>query len=91
MRLRRSDMNEMIKHLYIDSKRNIQSGVRESEGLHKKIKEVVKDNLQILEGEEFEKICDTALLACDIGEENGFVKGFKYAYFLFIECIQEDI
>ena len=32
---------------------------------------------------------DMVLMACEMGEERGFTRGFRYAYFLFMECIGE--
>ncbi len=38
---------------------------------------------------EYEKMRDTAFLIAAMSEENGFVKGFKYAYRLFAECAEK--
>ena len=49
---------------------------------------MLKSEMSEKEEPEFEKICDIAFLIGGIGEENGFVKGFKCAWQLFAECMQ---
>lgn len=58
--------------------------------------ELQKNILKVLEnvgknekGLNDEEIQDIAFLVAEMAEENGFVKGFKFAFYLFAECIKE--
>ena len=50
---------------------------------------MLKDEIGEIEEGEFKKIRDIAFMIGGAGEENGFVKGFKYAYQLFSECARK--
>lgn len=58
-----------------------------SEEFKKEIVEMLQEAMDGKEGIEFERIRDAAYMVASVGEENGFVKGFKYAFHLFAECI----
>ena len=79
-------MNDMIAELnHLDKMLTDKDGRKET-----KFHEEVLKNVQGDFGEkESEKIRDMVLMACEMGEERGFTRGFRYAYFLFMECIGE--
>ena len=79
-------MNDMIAELnHLDKMLTDKDGRKET-----KFHEEVLRNVQEDFGEkESEKIRDMVLMACEMGEERGFARGFRYAYFLFMECIGE--
>ena len=55
----------------------------------KEIQALLKDKKGTMGEQEYEYYEDEILLAASAAQENGFVSGFKYAFRLFSECIQE--
>lgn len=82
-------MDKMIRNLYLNMRKKENSKDIISKEFQKEIVEMLIDEMEEIKGAEFEKICDVAFMIGGAGEENGFVKGFKYAYQLFSECIQK--
>ncbi len=79
-------MDEKIRRLYV---RMVQEEFH-TEKISKKTREEVSSFLEEQGQEQSrEELLDTVLLAVCAAEENGFVMGFKYAFRLFLECIQE--
>lgn len=60
-----------------------------SEKFQEEIIEMLKAEIEHKNETEIERIRDVAFMIGAAGEENGFVKGFKYAYHLFLECNQK--
>lgn len=64
-----------------------------SEKIDKNIQEEIlnlfKDEEKQMDEPDYEKFCDNVFMAASIAEENGFVKGFQYAFWLCSECIRE--
>lgn len=77
-------MESMIKKLYV----NLMKGKRElfEQEYRKEILNMIEKEGKQKNRQEYE---DMALLIASMAEENGFVKGFKYAFYLFVECIGE--
>ena len=81
-------MDQMIRKLYVNMKREeAEEGIVNKE-FQKEILQMLKDGIEGKDESAFEKIRDVAFMIGAAGEENGFVKGFKYAYQLFAECIR---
>ncbi len=57
-----------------------------SREVEKKINQIVKIEKTEMDNQRFEDYRDKFFLAASIGEEAGFIKGFKYAVALFAEC-----
>lgn len=74
----------MIKKLYV----NLMKGKRElfEQEYRREILNMIEKEGEQKNRQEYE---DMALLIASMAEENGFVKGFKYAFYLFAECIGE--
>lgn len=74
----------MIKKLYV----NIMKGKKEL--FEQEYREEILNMLEKGGGkkgsQEYE---DMVFLIAAMAEENGFVKGFRYAFYLFAECIRE--
>ena len=81
-------MNQMIRNLYLGMRKEENKRNAISKEFQEEIIEMLKSEMSEKEEPEFEKICDIAFLIGGIGEENGFVKGFKCAWQLFAECMQ---
>lgn len=79
-------MSQMIRRLYLSVRREENGNDTISKELQKEILEILEEEIDKKEGSEFERIRDAAFLIGSAGGENGFVKGFKYAYHLFMEC-----
>lgn len=60
-----------------------------SKEFQEEIIEMLKAEIEQKNESETERIRDVAFMIGAAGEENGFVKGFKYAYRLFLECNQK--
>lgn len=60
-----------------------------SKDFQEEIIKILKDEIGTKNESEFERMCDVVFMIGAAGEENGFVKGFKYAYHLFLECNQK--
>lgn len=58
--------------------------------VEKKINQMVEVEKTEMDNQRFEEYRDKFFLAASIGEEAGFIKGFKYAVALFAECFPED-
>lgn len=80
-------MKDMISELSHFDKRLSDKDGRKETKFHE---EVLKNVMEYLGENESEKIRDMILMACEMGEERGFTRGFRYAYFLFMECIGES-
>lgn len=77
-------MDSMIKKLYV----NLMKGKKEL--FEQEYREEILNMLEKGGGkkgsQEYE---DMVFLIAAMAEENGFVKGFRYAFYLFAECIRE--
>lgn len=60
-----------------------------SKKFQEEIIEMLKAEIEQKNETEIQRIRDVAFMIGAAGEENGFVKGFKYAYHLFLECNQK--
>lgn len=83
------DMDKMIRELY-------GSMLQETGGMDRISRETKEEVVNLLSGEEkkmgeeeYAKYKDAAFYIACAAEENGFVKGFKYAFRLFAECVRE--
>ena len=80
-------MDQRIRELYLAVRREEKLSVAISEELKEEMVEMLQEAVDGKEGSEFERIRDATFMAVSVGEENGFVMGFKYAFHLFAECI----
>lgn len=80
-------MDQRIRELYLAVRREEDSGAAVSEEFQEEIVEMLREAMDGKEQIGFVQIRDVAFMAASAGEENGFVKGFKYAFHLFAECI----
>ena len=58
--------------------------------VEKKIDQIIKTDRTEMDNQKFEEYRDKFFLIASIGEEAGFIKGFKYAVALFAECFPVD-
>lgn len=82
-------MNQTIRNLYINMRKEEYPQDIISKEFREEIVEMLKDEIGEIEEGEFKKIRDIAFMIGGAGEENGFLKGFKYAYQLFSECARK--
>lgn len=80
--------NKIIRKLYHDMLKE-ESNNKISGETKKEIEALLLDITDGRESQEYEKYRDEFLLAASAAEENGFVRGFKYAFRLFTECASE--
>lgn len=79
----------MIRKLYLSMRREENQKDVISKDFQEEIVAMLRTEIGKKNETEFEKIRDIAFMIGAAGEENGFIKGFKYAYHLFIECNQK--
>ena len=86
----RRNMDKMIRELYNNM-------LKETGDMEKISKETKEEIMVLLSGEkeglkqeEYGKYKDFAFYVGCAAEENGFVKGFRYAFWLFAECMQQE-
>lgn len=82
-------MDKIISKLYRDSLLEEGCTDKISKKTQEEIQVLLKDKEGTMEEQEYECYRDEIFLAASAAEENGFVNGFKYAFRLFSECIQE--
>lgn len=84
------NMEKMIREMY----NNMLKETGDMEKISRKTKEeimvILSSEMEGLEPEEYEKYKDFAFYVGCAAEENGFVKGFRYAFQLFTECMQQE-
>lgn len=83
------DMEQMIRDLYAKTIRSGNNTEKIDQNTQEEILNILKDEEKQLGDVNYERLRDTAFLIASAAEENGFVKGFRYAFRLFLECIQE--
>ncbi len=56
--------------------------------LKDEVKKILEDNEMQRDSMEYERYRDKAIRIASAAEESGFVRGFKYAFRLMMECIR---
>lgn len=82
-------MDKMIRELYNDMIRKTEREGRLGKELEEEIEGLLEGVEKKLGEQEYWEYKDNALYIACAAEEEGFVKGFKYASRLFAECLQE--
>lgn len=82
-------MDKIISKLYRDSLLEEGCTDKISKKTQEEIRALLADKEGTMEGREYERYQDEIFLAACAAEENGFASGFKYAFRLFSECVQE--
>lgn len=80
-------MEEKIRSLYTKMIREENTTEKIDKDMQEEIIGLLQDEVLQMNGESYSKLRDNAFLIASLAEENGFVKGFKYAFWLFVECI----
>ena len=82
-------MEQMIRKLYLSMRREENQKDVISKDFQEEIVAMLRTEIEQKNESEFERVRDIAFMIGAAGEENGFIKGFKYAYRLFMECNQK--
>lgn len=82
-------MDKMIRQLYNDMLRKTEREGRLGKELEEEIAGLLEDVEKKLGQQEYWEYKDNVLFIACAAEEEGFLKGFKYAFRLFAECLQE--
>lgn len=81
-------MNEMLRDLYV----RLEEEIQPDDPINMKMKEEVEAILKECGGRigeaEYEQLRDQAFRIAPTAEESGFVKGFRYAFCLLMECLE---
>lgn len=83
-------MEKMIRELYRNMLREQEGADRISRETEEEIRNLLRGEEKEMGQEEYDKCRDFACYIASAAEENGFVMGFKYAFRLFAECMQEE-
>lgn len=78
-------MNEEIRKLYAGLIPDEQDHIGLL--LRNEVLKILQAEKDKMDEQEYEKIRDRAFYIASAGEEAGFVRGFRYAFRLFAECI----
>ncbi|MBC5746006.1 hypothetical protein FMM74_021270 [Lachnospiraceae bacterium MD308] len=81
----------MIRSLYLNLIQDMEVTDDISERLKKEILEILEDDEKETEtgSQEYGQCRDKVFRIASAAEENGFVRGFRYAFHLIMECCQE--
>ena len=79
---------KMIRSLYD----KVIQEMENTDELNEKLKKELLKLLEVDEKQkdEYEHYRDMLFRAASIAEENGFVRGFRYAFQLFMECMEDE-
>ena len=84
-----SEMDKRIREIYCELIKDVTDEDKISIWLRKEVTGLLQGEKDGMEKQEYEKYRDKAFLFASAGEEAGFVRGFRYAFGLFIECMHE--
>lgn len=82
-------MDSMIRRLYSDMFREEGNKDKISLGTMEEIKDLLGELEQLMGDQEYKRCSDMVFLLASAAEENGFVRGFNYAFRLFTECMHQ--
>lgn len=83
------DMDKMIREMYRNMLREQEGTDKISKGTEEEIRNLLSSEGEGRGQEEYARCRDFAFYIASAAEENGFVQGFRYAFRLFAECMQE--
>lgn len=82
-------MDKRIRELYINLMQKIDNSDKLSCEIQQVITELLKEEKNSMSSLEYGRYRDKVFRIVSEAEENGFVRGFKYAAQLFAECMKE--
>lgn len=80
-------MSKMIRNIYAKMVQESCNTEKIDKDMQEEILDLLKDEEKRLDAESYNQLRDNTFLIASIAEENGFVKGFRYAFWLFMECV----
>ena len=83
------DKDKMIREMYRNMLREQEGTDKISKGTEQEIKNLLSSGGESGGQEGYARCRDCAFYIASAAEENGFVQGFRYAFRLFAECMQE--
>lgn len=81
-------MEELIRKIYAQELRERKPEDKVDIVIREEIKKILKKQDDITP-EQYERYMDKAFSFAEIGEEEGFIRGFQYAFKLFVECMKK--
>lgn len=83
------DSQNRIRNLYKDMIQRVDN----TDEIYQKMKEellgLLTEDKENMDKNEYEHYKDKIFRAASVAEESGFVRGFRYAFRLFLECMEE--
>lgn len=83
-------MESKVKNIYKHLTQEDKYMKTVSRNVDQEINRIAKEERVDMDTQEFEKYRDKLFEAASIGEEVGFIEGFKYAVLLLVECFMES-
>ena len=83
-------MDKIIRELYRNMLREQEGADKITRGTEEEIRNLLSGEEKGVGQEEYDKCRDFAFYIASAAEENGFIQGFRYAFRLFAECMQEE-
>lgn len=84
-----SEMDKRIREIYCELIKDMTDEDEINMWLRKEVTDLLKNEKDGMERQEYEKYRDKVFLFASAGEEAGFIRGFRYAFGLFMECIEK--
>lgn len=84
-----NEMDKRIRKIYCELIKDMTDEDEISKWLRKEVTDLLQSEKGEMEKQEYEKYRDKAFLFASAGEEAGFVRGFRYAFGLFMECMHD--
>ena len=82
-------MDKRIREIYCELIKDMTDEDEIGMWLRKEVTDLLQGEKDGMEKQEYDKCRDKAFLFASAGEEAGFVRGFRYAFGLFMECIEK--
>lgn len=83
------DSEKMIRKLYINLVQELDDTDEINREMKKELLELLEEEKRQLNEEEYGRYRDKVFRAALVAEESGFVRGFRYAFRLFLECMEK--
>ena len=83
------NMDKAIKDLYYATLQERADGDKLNSSMKEEILKLLREEEKLLEKQKYEEYRDKVFRVASIAEEAGFIRGVKYAFRLFAECLQE--
>lgn len=83
------ESTRLIQKLYMDLIEKVDETDEIYIEMKEELLEILKEDKEQMGDNEYKRYRDKIFRIAEIGEEKGFVRGFRFAFQLFLECVKE--